>query len=327
MILKNGKRIDGCSDTVPVGALNPYIGTTPPFGYLICEGQLVSKTLYPELYAICGDTFGTSTSTQFYLPDLRGQTIAGYKQGDSDFGTLGALIGSKYLQEHQHKDITWGKNGKEYMYTGVDGSSEVFNLAGSGIFTSYYDKDGTTHIYTGNVDTDVATGNSGNIQPTMVLNWIVKAFMLMPNQSTVSTVESNSDINTYSCNYVNEINNILTSESSSGLSNITDANEHTLITKTLNKGYYLMTGSIPINYYGQSGREMRLTIYHDSTKVFEDTSVINTAAYTISKTVAFVITVVADNTPVTVRIQSSTTARYDVGWSFMQFMKLRDYNN
>ena len=88
-----------------------------------------------------------------------------------------------------------------------------------------------------------------------------------------------------------------------------------------------MTGSIPINYYGQSGREMRLTIYHDSTKVFEDTSVINTAAYTISKTVAFVITVVADNTPVTVRIQSSTTARYDVGWSFMQFMKLRDYNN
>lgn len=93
MILKNGKRIDGCSDTVPVGTLNPFLGLTPPAGYLICQGQLVSKQLYPELYAICGNTFGTATATEFYLPDLRGKTITGYKAGDSTFGTLGALIG------------------------------------------------------------------------------------------------------------------------------------------------------------------------------------------------------------------------------------------
>ena len=55
MILKNGKRIDGCSDTVPVGTLNPFLGLTPPAGYLICQGQLVSKQLYPELYTICGN--------------------------------------------------------------------------------------------------------------------------------------------------------------------------------------------------------------------------------------------------------------------------------
>lgn len=37
------------------------------------------------------------------------------------------------------------------------------------------------------------------------MNWIVKAFSLMPNQSYVSTVNQESDINTYSCNYINDI--------------------------------------------------------------------------------------------------------------------------
>lgn len=204
MILKNGVRIDGCSDTVPIGTLNPYIGTTAPFGYLICEGQLVDKATYPELYAICGNTFGTATSTQFYLPDLRGQTIAGYKSGDSDFGTLGGLIGSKYLQEHYH-DIRWASpTGSGVTITG-SGSETVLDI------TSFaWDHNGMglkgsgSNLYT----SSEGTGNAGNIQPTMVLNWIVKAIMLMPNQSTVSTVETNSDINTYSCNYINEINQV-----------------------------------------------------------------------------------------------------------------------
>ena len=43
MILKNGKRIDGCSDTVPIGTVNPFLGTVAPFGYLLLQGQKVSK--------------------------------------------------------------------------------------------------------------------------------------------------------------------------------------------------------------------------------------------------------------------------------------------
>ena len=50
MILKNNKRIDGCSDTVPIGTINPFLGSTAPYGYLICQGQKVSKTTYKELY-------------------------------------------------------------------------------------------------------------------------------------------------------------------------------------------------------------------------------------------------------------------------------------
>lgn len=83
----------------------------------------------------------------------------------TDFNSVEKTGGSKYIQQHQHRDITWGKNGTLYMYTGVSGSTTVFNLAGSGIYTSTYDVNSTNHIYTGDVDTNVNTGGSGNLQP------------------------------------------------------------------------------------------------------------------------------------------------------------------
>lgn len=95
MIIKNGKRLDGfCVDSLPIGTLQPFLGLKAPNGYLICDGSLISKTVYPDLYAICGSLFGTETNTHFYLPDLRGKTIAGYNADDSTLNTIGKLLGA-----------------------------------------------------------------------------------------------------------------------------------------------------------------------------------------------------------------------------------------
>ena len=95
MIIKNGKRLDGfCVDSLPIGTLQPYLGLKAPNGYLICDGSLISKTVYPDLYVICGSLFGTETETHFYLPDLRGKTIAGYNADDSTLNTIGKLLGT-----------------------------------------------------------------------------------------------------------------------------------------------------------------------------------------------------------------------------------------
>ena len=48
--------------------------TTAPTGWLSCSGQFISKTSYSNLYSVIGDTYG-SNSTQFKLPDLRGNFI------------------------------------------------------------------------------------------------------------------------------------------------------------------------------------------------------------------------------------------------------------
>ncbi len=210
MILKNNKRIDGCSDTVPIGTLNPFLGSIAPYGYLICQGQKVSKIIYKELYAICGDTFGQSTDTEFYLPDLRGRAIAGYKEGDSTFGTLGALIGSLiHLHSTGNHTLTIAEmpshshNADNYCIGAPSGSSregEYYTLLkpyGSSII--YPLENAVTNVGGSEAHNHGDTSSASSVQPTIVLNWIVKAFQLMPNQSYVeNSLESNSAINSLS---------------------------------------------------------------------------------------------------------------------------------
>jgi len=51
------------------------------FNALYCNGALVSKTSYPALYNLLGDTWGVQTATQFYLPDFRGMFLRGMDDG------------------------------------------------------------------------------------------------------------------------------------------------------------------------------------------------------------------------------------------------------
>lgn len=63
--------------TVPVGAIMPFAGTTAPNGYLLCDGAEVQISLYPELYAVLGNTYKAGADylglATFRLPDLRGR--------------------------------------------------------------------------------------------------------------------------------------------------------------------------------------------------------------------------------------------------------------
>lgn len=67
---------------VPVGTIIDYGSTTPPTGFLECDGSAVSRTTYAGLFAVIGTTFGTGDgSTTFDLPDLRGRATIGRGTG------------------------------------------------------------------------------------------------------------------------------------------------------------------------------------------------------------------------------------------------------
>lgn len=238
MILQNGKRLDGCSDTVPVGTLQPYLGLTPPKGYLACVGQLVSKITYKELYEICGDTFGTSTETHFYLPDLRGKTLAGYDENDAAMNTIGKLLGQK-IHTHTSSAHTHTVAGHvhstgnhtltadeiphiEFTAPHVAGTESARTISTGGVWSEgntytegmandalgktikryryAFGGDGAhNHGNTGSTSlttdstTPGVTGSNTNYQPTITVNWIVKAVMLIPNYIIVEdTLNSDS---------------------------------------------------------------------------------------------------------------------------------------
>jgi len=68
--------------STPAGTVSFFASNTAPNGYLICNGQAVSRTTYPELFAAIGTTFGAGDgSSTFNLPDLRGEFVRGVDNG------------------------------------------------------------------------------------------------------------------------------------------------------------------------------------------------------------------------------------------------------
>lgn len=76
----------------PPGTILWYAATTPPDGYLVCDGSLISRTNYAALFAVIGTTFGTGDgSTSFALPNLQAAFIRGSGsrgQYKAEFGKL-----------------------------------------------------------------------------------------------------------------------------------------------------------------------------------------------------------------------------------------------
>ena len=72
----------------PVGTVQAYAGATAPQGYLLCQGQAVSKSEYAELYLVIGDLYSKPEDAEdiFRVPDLRGK----FAQGAD--GNLGEVI-------------------------------------------------------------------------------------------------------------------------------------------------------------------------------------------------------------------------------------------
>ena len=159
------------------GMLMPFAGTTAPTGWLLCYGQAISRTgTYADLFSALGTTYGTGDgSTTFNLPDLRGRVIA----GQDDMGgtsanrltspingdTLGATGGSQshtlttaQMPSHSH---SLGSNSR--VQVGLDNGT---------VYGGYSPTQYATTTYS-----TQSTGNGqahNNMQPTIVLNYIIK---------------------------------------------------------------------------------------------------------------------------------------------------------
>jgi hypothetical protein len=151
---------------VTQSATSGVVTTTAPTGYLLCNGDAISRTTYAALFTVLGTTYGTGDgSTTFNLPNLKGRVPVGFDSTQTEFDAMGETGGAKThtlatseIPAHAH-DIQ--RNNVAASSTGADASTVYRTLANTGA------------TYT----TTQTTGGGGahnNLQPYITLNFIIK---------------------------------------------------------------------------------------------------------------------------------------------------------
>lgn len=181
---------------VPTGSLTQYIGPVAPAGWLLCEGQEVSRATYSALWDVLRAGGATSPygngngSTTFNVPDLRGRVPVG-KGTNNDVNDLGdsdgiSTVANRRPQHNHNFSLTAASAGQ----TDKDGIVNNTNFAAGGgtgavvVWTSQANglsgyntpittANAHTHSVTGTVG-ETASGTPTNVVPYLTLNYIIK---------------------------------------------------------------------------------------------------------------------------------------------------------
>jgi microcystin-dependent protein len=56
---------------IPIGTITMYAGGSAPQGWVTCNGQLLDRTTYSKLFTVIGTSYGSTTGSNFRVPDIR----------------------------------------------------------------------------------------------------------------------------------------------------------------------------------------------------------------------------------------------------------------
>jgi len=154
----------------PTGVVLPFAGTAAPTGWLLCFGQAISRTTYSSLFTAIGTSYGVGDgSTTFALPDLRGR-VAGGKDN------MGGTTASRLTSTGGVVGTTLGASGGSQTHTLT--TAQLPAHSHSGVVTG--SGAGSANLGVGDNGVLGSTGTEGsgsahpNVQPTIILNYIIK---------------------------------------------------------------------------------------------------------------------------------------------------------
>ena len=161
----------------PVGVMTPFVGVTAPSGWLLCAGQTLTTSAYPDLANVIS---GGSPGSTFTVPDLRGRVIAGIdnmggyaasRLTSAGSGLNGASRGSAGGSETCSLQTSQMPKHNHNLQTRVGGSSNPNHPAAA--VGGFYGWSSTE--YTGGSSTYGWGDAHLNVQPTIVYNYIIYA--------------------------------------------------------------------------------------------------------------------------------------------------------
>lgn len=206
----NGEIRANGTQIMPIGTIIPHAGiqllNTFLNGWLRCDGSEYDINSYPDLARMLGNTYGTpSVNTKFRVPDLRGRTVIGAGTGTG--GLTSRIIGqtggaethtltvaqmpshthtgtTESAGEHTHSNNSSGDVGRYGLIARSTGDG---NNTGSNMDRTWgepkidqapialtIDKAGS-HTHTVTINNTGESGAHNNMQPFIVLNYIIRA--------------------------------------------------------------------------------------------------------------------------------------------------------
>lgn len=172
----------------PTGSIMVFAGDAAPTGWALCHGQALDRVTYAALFAVVGTIYGAGdNSTTFNLPDLRGRVVAGQddmggtsanrltnQTGGIDGDVLGATGGGEthtlteaQMPSHSHLNGVGDTSTVAYIYGSTTTGAPGFGTGDIQTGSSTPSRQGFTSITGGG-----AAHN--NVQPTIILNYIIK---------------------------------------------------------------------------------------------------------------------------------------------------------
>lgn len=201
------------NDFLPAGMMVPYPSDSPPAGWLLCNGSTVGNAIsgadnasddYEDLFNLLKEidpNLGTedfATGDVVYLPDMRGRAAVGVDATatvvtSGDASSLGASFGESAIAlteaempVHTHSGSTSVAGDHTHVYYGYGGGSSK-----NGCCTPW-DSPKPQNTNIAGAHSHVLTINSSgggeaheNMQPSLAMNWIIKAIPNVLDQDVI----------------------------------------------------------------------------------------------------------------------------------------------
>lgn len=137
----------GIQEALPAGIILPFAGQVAPDGWLLCQGQAISRTVYARLYTAIQTSHGSGDgATTFNIPDYRGRFLRGTANGSANDpdratrtamnpgGATGDAVGS--VQSDDVKPHTHSLSGNLYNNNDAMGNGSVVSVGSTGLLAS-----------------------------------------------------------------------------------------------------------------------------------------------------------------------------------------------
>jgi microcystin-dependent protein len=166
----------------------PYVGEVrlvgfnfAPQGWMTCQGQQIAISENTTLFQLVGTTYGGDGQQTFNLPDLQGRTPINMGSNGSNNYVIGQKGGVETVTLTTNQ-IPAHTHNLQASSNAVSVNTPTNNTVGANIKT--YSSAAPATAMNGSM-----IGSSGgslphqNLQPYLVLNWVISMFGIFPTQS------------------------------------------------------------------------------------------------------------------------------------------------